>query len=369
MKRLILLLFLNILSLSVYAIDWENLDPTIKLQLMMEFGESSDSSDFNDPAKYLEIYQSLVKNDPFSELEKKVKADHSFEEMQTQAGFSYSTDQKLYWQQFYHASATGLMGYQLEKWNFMKLLSYLALRRNQMAKKLGHEDFGDFGKLRYLDGHTFTYSTPISKRYKKCISEGKLKSKLNECLVISSLTDIPNILEETNTAAHGYLGEALEETFEVYVIRGKIDDNEIVMTQTSFIRKFPNKCAYKKYFRPDRRSKGKMVGVFYHPFADKINFVLKHLDKIFTQIMNMSSPSIDELQESIAEFHWWFANIMPFQRGSESVAEMFVHIMLGQHGHKFKGWKEGISPDIQAFLESDLEVYAGKYKSYFKLGK
>jgi len=69
----------------------------------------------------------------------------------------------------------------------------------------------------------------------------------------------------------------------------------------------------------------------------------------------------EEVHDRIATFHWWMANVIPFERGSGACAEMITAALWLSHGLVPPEFPLGISPDCEALCQPDLEEYLKWY--------
>lgn len=96
------------------------------------------------------------------------------------------------------------------------------------------------------------------------------------------------------------------------------------------------------------------------------NPVFKHVSNLFEEIVKMEDhdPDPQDLKNKIAEFHWLMANIMPFDRGTASIAEVLTDALWLLHGFipQLKA-KEGKSMDLDAILSPKVEEFQKNYPS------
>lgn len=94
------------------------------------------------------------------------------------------------------------------------------------------------------------------------------------------------------------------------------------------------------------------------PFWVPDHPVFKHVSNLFEEIVKMDDASLDpqDITNKIAEFHWLMANIMPFDRGTASILEVFTDALWLLHGFipQLKV-KDGKSADLDAIFSPKIE--------------
>lgn len=99
----------------------------------------------------------------------------------------------------------------------------------------------------------------------------------------------------------------------------------------------------------------------------ELNVILEGLFK-----KALGAENVDDIWKSMGQFHWWYANAMPYKRGSASIAKMHIAYLLNHHAktigkvsidrlHKFPKI-HGIDIDVLAMTLGDPEVFANYYK-------
>ena len=56
---------------------------------------------------------------------------------------------------------------------------------------------------------------------------------------------------------------------------------------------------------------------------------------------------------------------MPYNRGSAGTADMFTKIIFDSCEVEVHSWKEGLAPDLEAFVMPNQKTYAESYNSFF----
>ena len=69
--------------------------------------------------------------------------------------------------------------------------------------------------------------------------------------------------------------------------------------------------------------------------------------------------------EKIAEMYFLMANAMPYERGSNGIADIFMRSMYKELGIEMPALKHGVSLDLEAFC-LDLNEYKKKWRSFFE---
>ena len=76
-------------------------------------------------------------------------------------------------------------------------------------------------------------------------------------------------------------------------------------------------------------------------------------------------PSNTSPFKTIAKVHYWTSQSMPFARGSAAIADATVKILMLTRGYKLRRWKQGVSPDYEAFFRSE-DDFVSNYNSFFE---
>lgn len=98
---------------------------------------------------------------------------------------------------------------------------------------------------------------------------------------------------------------------------------------------------------------------------------LKHIAEIYGHFkQNFNSKEINNSQmkdvnSDIAEIRWILAHVMPWERGSDAISNIFMRAMYKSIGIKSYPLKKGISLDLEAFC-TELKDYKAKFPQYFE---
>ncbi len=102
-----------------------------------------------------------------------------------------------------------------------------------------------------------------------------------------------------------------------------------------------------------------------------INAVFEHIDNIYTKLFqkyraeDLKQKDLPHIMESIAEIRWILAHATPWERGSDSIANIFMRALFKSFGIKTFPAAKGISFDLEAFC-TELKEYTKKFPEYFK---
>jgi hypothetical protein len=108
--------------------------------------------------------------------------------------------------------------------------------------------------------------------------------------------------------------------------------------------------------------------VAYHTDTHRLAEAMEIVEYLFQRTLDQTLPE-DLLLQRIGEFHWWFANAMPYTRGSSAIGKMFVGTLFEYHGitklslddlHRFPK-RQGIDIDVWAMTMGDSKAFSEKY--------
>lgn len=110
-----------------------------------------------------------------------------------------------------------------------------------------------------------------------------------------------------------------------------------------------------------------------HGDDDKINNVLDKVNKHFGKLKedfiskpeNVTESTLPKINENIAEIRWLMAHSMPWERGSDSISNIFMRALYKSMGVKTYPLKKGLSLDMEAFC-TPLNEYKQKFHTYFE---
>lgn len=92
---------------------------------------------------------------------------------------------------------------------------------------------------------------------------------------------------------------------------------------------------------------------------------LKLAKKEYKKLKNIEDPTIDDINRSVATIHWLIAQETPYQRGSDSIANVLTKSIYHSYGVQTSRIKEGKSFDFEAFYR-DLDEYIRIYPTLFE---
>lgn len=102
-------------------------------------------------------------------------------------------------------------------------------------------------------------------------------------------------------------------------------------------------------------------------YGSRIN---QHLDNLYTSFKEIQaepkSPALlKQTLETVAEIHWWFAQMCPYQRGSAGIGDMMTKVLLDSAGIQSSPWRPELAPDMEA-LVTPLQEYIRNYAGFFE---
>lgn len=109
----------------------------------------------------------------------------------------------------------------------------------------------------------------------------------------------------------------------------------------------------------------------YHPAPDFIENALKHIEKRFRFLQDkfvkneVQEQDLKIVNDNIAEIRWIMAHSMPWERGSDSISNVFMRAIYKAMGVKAYPPAKGISFDLEAFC-TNLDDYKEKFTSFFE---
>lgn len=99
-----------------------------------------------------------------------------------------------------------------------------------------------------------------------------------------------------------------------------------------------------------------------HTEPEYLEEINDHLNTIWDKVLYEKNR--EDKISLIAQFHWWFSNAMPFERGSAAIGEVLTEALLKGTGHKWEK-KKHLLIDIEALLEPCMEEFVRKYPTYY----
>lgn len=109
----------------------------------------------------------------------------------------------------------------------------------------------------------------------------------------------------------------------------------------------------------------------FHPASTYVNNVFKHIEKIYNHIQEnfirkeITAKDMPELNNKIAELRWIMAHGTPWERGSDSISNVFMRAIYKAAGVKAYPPAENISYDLEAFC-TNLDEYKKNFPNYFE---
>ena len=107
-----------------------------------------------------------------------------------------------------------------------------------------------------------------------------------------------------------------------------------------------------------------------HANPKYINNAFKHLELIFNSLYDkyilkeQNSINLSVINSSVAEMRWILAHSTPWERGSDSISNVFMRSVYKAMGIKTYRLRKGISLDLEAYC-TNLDDYKKNFKNYF----
>ena len=93
---------------------------------------------------------------------------------------------------------------------------------------------------------------------------------------------------------------------------------------------------------------------------------LSLVKKEFNKLRAMENPTAEEVLRSCAIIQWLIAQETPYQRGSDSIANVLTKAIMHANNIYISPLKEGVSLDFEAF-DTDLDDYIERYPNFFEV--
>ena len=97
----------------------------------------------------------------------------------------------------------------------------------------------------------------------------------------------------------------------------------------------------------------------------KISTNLELVKDEYEKLKSLNNPSIDKINKSIATMHWLMAQETPYERGSNSIANILTKSIYHSYGIKTGPARYGCSFDFEAFYR-DLNEFVSIYPYLFE---
>ena len=80
---------------------------------------------------------------------------------------------------------------------------------------------------------------------------------------------------------------------------------------------------------------------------------------------SLTKDEIKMANQKIAEMYFLMANIMPWERGSNGITDIFMRSVYKSLGIEQPALKHGVSLDLEAFT-MDMDEYVKKWDTFFE---
>lgn len=120
-----------------------------------------------------------------------------------------------------------------------------------------------------------------------------------------------------------------------------------------------------------RNDKQENVKEIRHPSPDFINNAFQHIDRIYGFIQSnfikkeVKPENMSQVNDQIAELRWIMAHTMPWERGSDSISNVFMRALYKAMGVKAYPPAKGVSFDLEAFC-TNLDDYKRNFPNFFE---
>lgn len=108
-----------------------------------------------------------------------------------------------------------------------------------------------------------------------------------------------------------------------------------------------------------------------HPNPYFINNAFKHIEELYEFIQSnfikkeIKPSELNLLNNKVAEMRWILAHSMPWERGTDSISNVFMRAIYKATGVKAYPPAKGISFDLEAFC-TNLEEYKKNFPTFFE---
>lgn len=99
------------------------------------------------------------------------------------------------------------------------------------------------------------------------------------------------------------------------------------------------------------------------PNSKFIDPAMQVTSDVYNEIFDKNLNFKDTVK-STAKIHWLLSQIRPFVRGTAGIADMLCKTIFEAKGIQVSEYKEGVNPNIEAFVTS-LDEYCEKYPTFF----
>lgn len=120
--------------------------------------------------------------------------------------------------------------------------------------------------------------------------------------------------------------------------------------------------------KDNKKEKNKYI---LHPSPDFIHNTFRHIDRIYGFIQSnfikreVRPEDMSLVNDKIAELRWIMAHSMPWERGSDSISNVFMRALYKAMGVKAYPPAKGVSFDLEAFC-TNLDDYKRNFPKFFE---
>ena len=220
------------------------------------------------------------------------------------------------------------------------LTSFAAVRNKVREQTTGMPDPDAFGVARQNRSHTgiFAEYQAFEAEAKSCMRTLSLNTQ-EQTATVRTYKEQRMIY----TSSHDVRGE---NSFVGLEVRRRIPGTDRVVELTQI-----------------REDLGTKKYQWLHPTVSDSQAMVAYAGTLYEKLATPTLPRSDVIH-LVAEWHWWMAQAMPWNRGSAGIVDAATKSLLYAHGIVPGRWKPGVSPDIKAF-DHTLEDFVREYRSYF----
>lgn len=99
--------------------------------------------------------------------------------------------------------------------------------------------------------------------------------------------------------------------------------------------------------------------------------IWKHINGLFVDLTTLTNAGkeglLDKKTSLIAQIGWWYFHLMPYTRGSAAIGGALLQSLFDFSGVKNSPYREGVSPDLEAYV-TPLPEYVSGFEKLFKEG-
>lgn len=214
--------------------------------------------------------------------------------------------------------------------------AFLANRRHEMAEQLEQYRCGALGIFRRGEGD------PPRHKYDNCHEAFAPETPLSKRPPYGEFYDYfyKKLLALTNTSRWLPFSTFPKASFTVQC-------DGIELTTLTF------KCTYEL----------DAMGIKHPPVA-RVKQVFEKVEPYFQAVIRSNATLRDKLK-NIARMVWWFAQVMPLERGSAATTEKDMRALMKFLGFPLVPYENDVPLDLEAIFEPDIEVFVEKFLSWF----